>query len=384
MFLGKINNSDRNYKEKLESIGYGYHTDENGVQYWVDDRYMSIDEDFADRIFNTSTDLWEKCLVAVEHVIQNKLYDKFFIPKFIIPHIEKSWENDVPSIYGRFDFGYDPNTNSLKLLEFNADTPTSLFESGVVQWDWKNRYFGEKENIDQFNTIHEQLIDYWKYLKPYLKGKVLHFACVRESLEDITNVDYIMDCALQAGITCKFLYVDEIGWNGRYFVDMEEEGITDIFKLYPWEWMVHEKSGHFIMNDTLECNWIEPSWKMILSNKAILPVLFELFPQCESILECYFDTPKNMTAYAKKPIFSREGANVSLIKDGELLEETTGEYGEEGFIYQELVNLYRTDYGAYIIGSWIIGGESVGISFRESNGLITDNMSRYIPHIIEK
>lgn len=383
MFLGKIIKSDSNYKEKLESIGYGYHTDENGVQYWVDDRYMSINEAFADRIFHTSTELWEKCLVAVQYVIDNKLYDKFFIPSYIIPHIEKSWENDVPSIYGRFDFGYDPKTDSLKLLEFNADTPTSLFESGVVQWDWKNRHFGDKHNVDQFNAIHEQLIDYWKHLKPYLKGEILHFSCVRESLEDITNVDYLMDCALQAGISCKFLYVDEIGWNGSHFVDMEEEGITDIFKLYPWEWMINEEFGNNIVADSLECNWIEPSWKMILSNKAILPILFDLYPQCESILECYFNTPNGMASYAKKPIFSREGANVSLMKDGELLEETGGEYGEEGFIYQELVDLYRTEHGAYIIGSWIIGGESVGISFRESNGLITDNMSRYIPHIIE-
>lgn len=309
-----------------------------------------------------------------------KKLDLFKIPEFIQPYLVESWENDSPSIYGRFDFAFDKN-KQLKLLEFNADTPTSLFECGVVQWLWMENYF--QDTKDQFNSVHDKLIDTWKMLKPHLKGDTLHFTCVRESLEDLTNVEYLRDCAIQAGINTKLIYIDEIGWNNVNFVDLEEETITDIFKLYPWEWMVNEMFAYNIKNDEIKANWIEPAWKMILSNKAILAVLWELYPNHPLLLESYFDEPHQMKNYVKKPLLSREGANIEMIIDGNLAEKTVGEYGEEGFICQELAQLHKEDTGYSIIGSWIIGQESCGITFRESDQMITTDKSRFVPHIIE-
>lgn len=377
-----ILNPDIKYEKRLESIGYGFYND-NGLPYWIDHRYYEVTPEFSDRVQNATKQIWELCLEAVQYIIDNNQFHKFGIPNYMIPHIIKSWDNDVPSIYGRFDFGYDSKKDQLKMLEFNADTPTSLFETGVVQWYWKEHYFPNNNSVDQFSYVHERLIEYWGELKPFMKGDVLHFTCVRESLEDLSNIEYLRDTAIQAGYKTNLLYIDEIGWNGSTFVDLQDQPITDIFKLYPWEWMVNEDFGVNIVNDVNECQWIEPSWKMLLSNKAILPILWELNPNHEYLLECYFDSPRNMPSYVKKPLLSREGANVEIYINGFLTDSTDGEYGSEGFVYQQFVDLHTEDTGTIIIGSWVIGQESCGMSFRESFGLITNNSSRYIPHIIK-
>lgn len=373
--------ADANWQHRLEQNGFGYHTDEENTPYWVENYYYSINEAFADEVYTATADLWTMCLEAVDHVISNKLYDQFQIPVYIHQYIEDSWENDVPSIYGRFDFVFDEQKKQLKVLEFNADTPTSLYETGVVQWQWMQNYF--KDSVDQFNAVHDRLIESWQEIKPYLKGDTLHFSCVRESLEDLTNLEYLRDCAMQAGINTKLIYIDDIGWNGDTFTDLEEEVITDIFKLYPWEWLIYEPFALHIPNDNAKANWIEPAWKMILSNKAIMAVLWKLYPNHPLLLETYFDEPKGMSDYVKKPLLSREGANVTMYKNNQIIEASAGEYGEEGYICQELAHLHKEETGYSIIGSWVIGQEPCGITFRESDKLITTDKSRFIPHIIE-
>ena len=378
----KIKNltKDPNWIQRVEALGYGYHTDNNNP-YWIDHYYFSINNQLADKIYDATAELWQMCLTAVEYVIENKKYDLFHIPKYIQHHIEKNWENDAPSIYGRFDFAYDKETDQLKMLEFNADTPTSLFECGAVQWFWKEHFFGA--NKDQFNSVHEQLITTWADIKPHLKSDILYFCCVKESLEDLTTIEYLRDTAIQAGIQTKLIYIDDLGWNGRCFVDTEDLEITSIFKLYPWEWMVNEEFGINIINDINESQWIEPSWKMILSNKAILPILWQLYPNHPLLLESHFYSPNGMTNYVKKPLLSREGANISLIANSNEIYSTDGDYGQEGFIYQKLAHLHKEETGFSIIGSWIIGQEPCGITFRESDYPITTDKSRFIPHIIE-
>ena len=372
-------NIDPNWESRLESIGYGYHT-LGGIPYWIDDYYYEITNREADLIYHATNELWQMCLDAVAYIIKNKQYQQFRIPPFMIPHMEDSWELDSPSIYGRFDFSYDIKNGQLKMLEFNADTPTSLFEAGIVQWHWKNHYFSE--STDQFNSIHEQLISSWSEIKPYLKGDVLYFSCAKETLEDLSNVEYLRDTAIQAGLKTKLIYIDEIGWTGNSFVDLEGETIRAIFKLYPWEWMAQEEFSFHIVNDPNQAQWIEPSWKMLLSNKAILPILWQLFPNHPNLLPAYYTEQSYLKNYVKKPILSREGANVEMYYDNQLIYRTEGEYGEEGYIYQQLANLHREDTGFSIIGSWIIGQEACGISFRESDMPITTDKSRFIPHII--
>jgi glutathionylspermidine synthase len=366
-----------NWQQAVEKIGFGFHS--TNVPYWDESAYYQFSTEEINLIENATNELCDMCIHAVQFVIDEKQYDKFFIPKWFVPHIERSWHEDHPSIYGRFDFGYDGK--QLKMLEFNADTPTSLFEAGIIQWYWLQDF---DKNKDQFNSIHEKLIHSWKYLKEYLYPGPLHFSCIKMSLEDLTTTEYLRDCAIQAGIDTKLIFIDNIGWNAQenYFVDMEQKEIKNIFKLYPYEWLVHEEFGKNLLTDKNSALWIEPSWKMILSNKAILPILWYLYPNHPHLLKSYFNVG-DLTSYVKKPLLSREGANVEIVKENQSIEKTSGEYGEEGYVYQQLIDLPNFENNYPIIGSWIIGQEAAGIGIRESNTLITNNTSRFIPHVIE-
>jgi glutathionylspermidine synthase len=162
---------------------------------------------------------------------------------------------------------------------------------------------------------------------------------------------------------------------------MEDQPIRNIFKLYPWEWMVNEDFGVNILSDRNSAFWVEPAWKMILSNKAILPILWELYADCPYLLPAYYDN-RDLTRYVKKPILSREGANISIVRDNNLLQQTGGEYGKEGYVYQELFDLPSFEGNYPVLGSWIIGQEPAGMGIREAGSLVTDNLSRFVPHLI--
>ena len=369
-------NARNQWQLAVEKLGFGFHTTD--VPYWDETVYYEFTLDEVLQIEKATASLWDLCLGAVQHVMDNNLYHHFNIPEWMIPTIEKTWAEDHPAIYGRFDLCY--KNGQVKMLEFNADTPTSLYEAGIVQWFWLQDF---DKNKDQFNSIHEKLIAYWKYLKPYLHPGALHFTCLKETLEDLTNVEYMRDCAIQAGLDTKLIFIDDIGWDNekKRFVDMENEPIRNIFKLYPWEWLVTEDFGKNIVEDLERAFWIEPAWKMILSNKAILPVLWQLYPDHPNLLAAYYE-PGKLENFVKKPILSREGANINLVKKGELLNTTDGHYGKEGFIFQDLFELPDFNGHYPVIGSWIIGQEPAGMGIREASTLITNNMSRFVPHMI--
>jgi glutathionylspermidine synthase len=366
-----------NWQQTVEGLGFGFHTAD--VPYWDESAYYTFSMQEIEKLEAVTAELWDMCLQAVQHVIDNNLFDQFKIPAFMVPLIIEVWNNDAPAIYGRFDLSYD-GKNEPKLLEFNADTPTSVFEASIVQWFWLKDF---DEPKDQFNSIHEKLIAYWKYLKDYMYPDTLYFTCVKDVLEDFTTTAYMQDCAMQGGLDTAFIYIDDIGWDNDngIFVDLENRPIRNIFKLYPYEWMVNETFGQNIITDNLKACWIEPAWKMILSNKAILPILWQLFPYHKNLLPSYF-TRSSLKDYVKKPFLSREGTNVTIVENEKVIAESDGDYGAEGFIFQELCKLPDFDGNFPVIGSWVIGQEPAGMGIREANGLITDNLSKFIPHFI--
>ena len=365
-----------NWQAAVEKLGFGFHSSD--LPYWDESVYYSFGITEINAIEKATNELWEMSLAAVQHVIDHQLYNQFAIPAFMVPLIEKSWEQDHPAIYGRFDLCV--KNGQIKLLEFNADTPTSLYEAGIVQWFWLQDFNASK---DQFNSIHEKLIAYWKFLNRFLHNNSLHFTCLKESLEDLTNTEYMRDCAIQAGLNTQLVFIDDIGWDetAEQFVDLEEMPIQNIFKLYPWEWLANESFGANILKAKNEPYWIEPAWKMILSNKSILPILWQLYPNHPLLLPAFFE-PGSLTNFVKKPKLSREGANIEMMQSGIATNKTGGEYGEEGFIYQALFSLPEFDGKYPVIGSWIIGQEAAGMGIREADGLITDNKSRFVPHLI--
>ena len=91
---------------------------------------------------------------------------------------------------------------------------------------------------------------------------------------------YLEETARQAGIRTKAIAIGDIGWNARagQFRDLEEEVIGNVFALYPWEWLLGEYPDALLRVQG-EAIWMEPIWKMLWSNKALLAILWELFPR---------------------------------------------------------------------------------------------------------
>jgi glutathionylspermidine synthase len=365
-----------NWQKEVEKLGFGFHTTD--LPYWDESVYYQFSLGEVLQIEKATIEIWDMCLDAVQYIIDDHLFSLLAIPESFVPYIVSTWNDSHSSLYGRFDFCV--KNNEIKLLEFNADTPTSLYEAGIVQWFWLQDF---DSSGDQFNSIHEKLITALTNIRPLLHGGKLYFSCVKDSLEDLTNTEYMRDCAMQAGLETQFIYIDDIGWDDRkkLFADLQCQPIGNIFKLYPWEFMTNEPFGSHFIGDNHKPLVIEPAWKMMLSNKAILPLLWELFPKHPLLLPAYFES-QDLSNYVKKPFLSREGANIEIVSNNNSILKTTGQYGSEGYIYQELFELPSFNGNYPVIGSWVIGDEPAGIGIRESKTLITNNASRFVPHLI--
>ena len=362
------------WQEKVAAHGLSYHTID-GQPYWDETAYYAFTSAEIDELEAATGELHEMCIKATEHIISNKLYDRLMIPPHAVPLIERSWNNDEPSIYGRFDFAYDGHSPP-KMLEYNADTPTALLEASVIQWFWLKDRFPE---ADQFNSIHEKLIDGWKELKQYL-DEPLYFGCVKDAPEDLGNLEYLRDTAIQAGLQTELAYMEDLGFDSvaSRYVDTHDSPISSIFKLYPWEWLMSEFFGRYLEQSNVIM--IEPAWKMILSNKGILPILWELNPRHPNLLEASFESDHFRDNFVSKPLLSREGGNISIHRNSTIT-AYDGTYGGKGSIFQELARIPSLNGNYPVIGSWVIYGEPAGIGIREDKHEVTTNTSRFVPHL---
>lgn len=354
------------WRRRAEELGFAFHT-ADGVPYWDETACYALTAQAVDELEEATNELEQMCLALVDRVVSAGDYERLRLSDEAAALVEASWKRGDKNLIGRFDLSWD-GEGPPKMLEYNADTPTSLFEAGVVQWEWMETV---KPGTDQFNSIHDRLIEAWS---GFGIRNVVHFTCVRDHAEDFGTVEYLRDTATQAGLATSFLHVDEIGWSGLGFVDLDDLPIRTLFKLYPWEWLLGEEFGRNIGPSRVQM--IEPAWKMVLANKAMLPLLWEMAPGHPNLLEAAFDPAAIKGPQVRKPILGREGANVEIVGG----EASDGPYGAEGFVYQALHRLPKTEGGYPVIGSWVVASQSAGIGIREDDGPITRDGSRFIPH----
>jgi glutathionylspermidine synthase len=373
------------WRATAESSGFDFHTID-GERYWDERAYYGFTLEAIERQIEQPTgEIDAMCLELVGRAIEDENYlRRLKIPEIFWPLISASWHNDEASLYGRLDLSFDGRSPA-KLLEYNADTPTSIFEAAVFQWTWLEQAIERNiipNRADQFNSIHERLIEAWKKLGG---THHLHLAGMTESTEDAGTLAYLEDTATQAGLSTTLIDIEDIGLSedGR-FVDLDNRVIELAFKLYPWEWMFRDVFGAQLLK--APTRWIEPPWKAILSNKGILPLLWEMFPNHPNLLPAYFEDDPNAarlgTSFVRKPLYSREGANVALVSAGATLVEQEGPYGAEGFIRQAFASLPDFSGQYPVLGSWLVDHTPCGLSIREDENPITGNTSRFLPHAI--
>lgn len=327
------------WRTKAAAEGFVFHSPA-GRRYWREDaRYEFTLKEIEETIEAPTAEIEAMVLDIVPDLIGDELY--FLRLGFERRHwdwIAESWRRRDPAVYGRYDLAYD-GQGPAKLLEAQVDTPTSLYEAAVWQWGWLEEMIAAgalPADADQFNSLHEQLVEQWRHLRlerwTLDEGARLHLASLRDSgdgeliVEDADTVAYMAETAAQAGFDPKLIFVEDIRYelDGAGFVDADGEPIRRIFKLYPWEWMLGEQFGGLLLDRRERTRWVEPAWKLLLSNKQLLVVLWEMFRGHPNLLPASAE-PLVGTAQVRKPRLGREGANVTVLDaDGAVVAENGG------------------------------------------------------------
>ena len=343
--------------------------------YWSEDAAYIFSETEVECLHDSVTELELMVAAAVSLVVERDLFAMLGIVPALAEVAEKSWRAREPSLYGRYDLRFD-GKGPLKLLEYNADTLTALFEASIVQWHWLQELHPD---ADQFNSIHEGLFDAWRHWRTVHQKAFVHMGCVFDDDDDLLTTAYLADVATQAGLETRLIQIGDIGCIGRRFLDLEHREIVALFKLYPWDWLARE--AFFPALARSQVAMIEPAWRVIASSKGLLAVLWKLFPEHPNLLPAGFDSHALAGPVVFKPVLGREGANVS-IRDGARTLATAGPYTSTPHIAQCFMALPNFDGWYPVIGAWVAGGKPHGIGIREDRSLITGRGARFVPHFI--
>ena len=380
-------------KELMKDIGFSWHTDKDGSDY-VANEIIEVTEEEANRYYEAGNELYDMFVKAGEYVIENDLFHEIGVPFNLVDMIKKSWENDVHwHIYGRFDLAGGIDNKEIKLLEFNADTPTSLFETAIIQWATLK---ANNMNEDaQFNTLFQGLVDNFKRLitlnedvekfDEYYDGWKILFSSVKDNEEEEKSVKFLQMCANEAGFETSFCYLDEVVFD-------EENGIFDPdgnsyeywFKLYPWEDIALEDDLALVLTKIMENQKaiiLNPPYTVMFQSKGFLKILSDLFNDSPYILKTSFKPLEGMK-YVKKKVFGREGANVTICnEDGSIIKKTDGEYEEYKTIFQEFVELAKNNDNDCYQAGLFFAYESIALGYRKG-GMILDDFAKFVGHRI--
>jgi len=379
-------------KEYLESMGFSWHTDADGSDY-IDENLVCVKESEANAYYEAVNELYDMYVNAADEVIKNNRFDELAIPFNLIDCIKMSWENDVHwHLYGRFDLAGGLDGKPIKLIEFNADTPTSLFESAILQWAILKQ--NNMEESAQFNSIYESLMDNFKRLitldqnvegfeQMYQGWKILFSSIAGNAEEEITT-KLLKHIATEVGFKTNFSYIDEISFS-QEGVFKDGENYEYLFKLIPWEDIAIEEGELAMLLTQIMRNQkaiiLNPAYTLLFQSKGILKILWELYPKHPLLLEADTKVLQGKD-YVKKPFFGREGANISIVKNGEKIFENVGPYGNNPYIYQEFVDFNTQGDEIYQAGVFF-AYEACGLGFRKG-ALVLDNMSKFVGHIIKE
>ena len=377
----------------LEKLGFVWHTDKDETPY-VSDRLVVLSEAEAEAYYEAGNTLYDMFVEAGEYVIENNLFHEIGIPFNLIDLIKESWENDVHwHLYGRFDLAGGIDGKPIKLLEFNADTPTALFETAIVQWAILRQNGLEEES--QFNALYEALTDNFKRLvtleesveafEERYEGWKFLFTSIKGNEEEENTVRLLQHIAEEAGYITEFAYIDEIEFSAEEGIVYEGESYELWFKLIPWEDIALEESDLAMLLKGIILNQkaiiFNPAYTLMFQSKAILKILWDLYPDHPLLLETSSE-PLAGKKQVAKPIFGREGESVAILNaDGSTAASIEGEYDNHKMVYQSYTELPTDQEGASYQAGLFYVYESCAVGFRKG-GLILDNMSKFVGHIV--
>jgi glutathionylspermidine synthase len=378
----------------LEEIGFTWHTDTDGSSY-VSDMLVEVTQEEAQAYYQAANEIYDMYVTAAEYVIENDLFFELGIPFNLIELIKKSWENDVHwHIYGRFDFAGGIDGKPIKLLEFNADTPTALFETAILQWALLKH-----NNLDeaaQFNRVYEAITNNFKRLvtlfddpslfEKYYEGWKILFSSIEGNDEEEATTRLLQQMATDAGFATQFEFIHNVHFDAEGIYDAQNNPFEYWFKLYPWEDIAIEEGELATTLTQIVQNQkaivLNPAYTLLFQSKGMLKILYDLFPDSPYLLQTDFE-PLQGVKQVVKPVFGREGGNVSILDyNQQLLEQRDGAYSNYKKIYQEFVTLPQDSSASFYQAGVFFAYEACGLGFRKG-GAILDNTSKFVGHIIK-
>jgi len=388
--LQKLNPLD---DKTLEELGFSWHTDSDGSKY-VSDELVEISSAEAEAYYTAGNEIYDMYVEAAEYVIENDLFFDLGIPFNLVDVIKKSWENDVHwHIYGRFDLAGGVDGQDIKLIEFNADTPTGLFETALLQWALLKHNNMDEEK--QFNNVYEAISENFKRLitlfdetsefdTRYDGWKIL-FSSIAENDEEEATTRLLQQMATDAGFNTAFEYLENTHFDENGIYDANENDYEYWFKLYPWEDIAVDEPElattltNIIQNQ--KAIILNPAYTLLFQSKGIMKILCDLFPDSPYLLKTSYE-PLNGIKQVEKAVFGREGANTKIIEeDGKVSEQTDGPYDNYKKIYQEYVEFPKDFKGNKYQAGVFFAYEACGVSFRKGSEIM-DNMSKFVGHYI--
>lgn len=376
----------------LEELGFSWHTDRDGSKY-VSDQLVQISHNEAESYYEAVNDIYDMYVEAAQYVIDNDLFFELGIPFNLVDAIKKSWENDVHwHLYGRFDLAGGIDGTPIKLIEFNADTPTSLFETALLQWAiLKHNNLDEEQ---QFNTVYDSIVNNFKRLitlfddpnsfDEHYDGWKILFSSVSGNDEEEATTKLLQQMASDAGFATSFEFLNDVKFDENGIYDQNENKYEYWFKLFPWEDIaIDEPELATTLTSIMlhqEAIILNPAYTLLFQSKGMLKILCDLFPDSPYLLKTSFEPLAGK--YVEKPVFGREGANTKIVENGMSIKETEGPYGNYKKVYQEYVEFPKDSQGNKYQAGVFFAYEACGLGFRKG-GEILDNMSKFVGHIIK-
>ena len=377
----------------LEEIGFTWHTDTDGSKY-ISDELVEVTQEEAQEYYEAANTLYDMYVQAAEYVIDNDLFFDLGIPFNLIEIIKKSWENDVHwHIYSRFDLAGGIDGKDIKLIEFNADTPTALFETALLQWAILKANNMDEER--QFNNVYEAISENFKRLitlfddtdkfEAFYDGWKILFSSIEGNDEEEATTKLLQQMATDAGFVTKFEFLQNVRFDEEGIYDSDDINYEYWFKLYPWEDIAVDEPELATMLTKIIQNQkaiiLNPPYTLLFQSKGMMAILYELFPDSPYLLKTSFEPLKGIKQ-VEKPVFGREGANTKIIDaNGTITAETTGPYENYKKVYQEYNEFPKDMHGAKYQAGVFFAYEACGLSFRKG-GEILDNMSKFVGHVI--
>lgn len=379
----------------FKELGWDYFISEDAADYLTSEMVI-VQENERDAFYQAGNRLYDLFVQAGTYVLQHNHLDKIGIHRNLHELIRMSWDDDRHlHLFGRFDFAGGVDGLPIKLLEFNADTPTSLPETAIIQWAQLKANGLPEEG--QFNHVYDALIANFERLKDLNPDRVpaILFSTLRGAPEDDDNVSILREAAAEAGFETKFCYVDEVNFSELegIFAPDGRGNFTRFdfwFKLVPWEYIAEEEPDlckiltQIVRRDLAVI--LNPAYTMLFQSKGILKYLWDLFPNEPALLEASLDEPMGRSnfPFIQKVFFGREGANVSIHDEiGLPVEVRGGEYEKQRSVYQALAELARDEQGQYYQAGVFFAYEACGMGFRRSPQRIIDNGAQFVGHLVQ-